>query len=89
MSFSKTGNQYVEHMRSPDNAKFNGDVQKAQDFADELAGGTSQAEKDLVRKVDWRILPCCWVLSLLVFLDRANIGHRRVRSIVVEHHADF
>jgi hypothetical protein len=34
----------------------------------------TDAEKRLVRKLDWRILPCCWTLYLLGFLDRANIG---------------
>ena len=32
-------------------------------------------EKALVRKLDWRILPCTWVLYLLGYLDRANIGY--------------
>jgi hypothetical protein len=32
-------------------------------------------ERRLRRKLDWRILPCCWVLYLLGFLDRANVGY--------------
>lgn len=35
--------------------------------------GTAE-EKKLVRKLDWRILPCTWVLYLLGYLDRANVG---------------
>lgn len=31
-------------------------------------------ERALKRKLDWRILPCTWVLYLLGYLDRANIG---------------
>jgi hypothetical protein len=49
------------------------DIMRAQELASAWREGT-QAEKDLVRKLDWRILPCCWVLYLLGFLDRANIG---------------
>lgn len=41
------------------------------------------AEKRLVRKLDWRILPCTWILYLLGFLDRANIGYARpIRHIL-------
>jgi hypothetical protein len=34
----------------------------------------TEAEKRLVRKLDWRILPCTWILYMLGYLDRANIG---------------
>lgn len=34
----------------------------------------SEAEKKLLRKLDMRIIPCCWILYLLGYLDRANIG---------------
>jgi hypothetical protein len=35
------------------------------------------AEKKLTRKLDWRILPCTWVLYTLGYLDRANIGNAK------------
>ncbi|KAL4936242.1 hypothetical protein BDV06DRAFT_233578 [Aspergillus oleicola] len=38
-------------------------------------------EKKLVRKLDWRILPCTWVLYLLGFLDRANIGNAKTGGL--------
>ncbi|KAL5337703.1 major facilitator superfamily domain-containing protein [Aspergillus crustosus] len=38
-------------------------------------------EKRLVRKLDWRILPCCWVLYLLGFLDRANVGNAKTGGL--------
>lgn len=41
---------------------------------DNWVNGTDE-EKRLVRKLDWRILPCCWILYLLGFLDRANVGY--------------
>lgn len=34
----------------------------------------TEAEKKLKRKLDWRILPCTWVLYLLGYLDRSNVG---------------
>jgi hypothetical protein len=49
------------------------DILAGQQLAAEWVNGSS-AEKRLVRKLDWRILPCCWILYLLGFLDRANIG---------------
>jgi hypothetical protein len=49
------------------------EVLAAQDEAAQWVNGTAE-EKKLVRKLDWRILPCTWVLYLLGFLDRANIG---------------
>ncbi|KAI1265869.1 putative nicotinamide mononucleotide permease [Xylariaceae sp. FL1019] len=41
----------------------------------------SDAEKKLVRKLDWRILPCTWVLYLLGYLDRANIGNAKTGGL--------
>ncbi|KAK9312368.1 hypothetical protein V1524DRAFT_410831 [Lipomyces starkeyi] len=34
----------------------------------------SPAEKKLLRKLDFRVVPCCWLLFVLGYLDRANIG---------------
>lgn len=51
------------------------DEAAAQQFLmDNWVNGTAE-EKKLVRKLDWRILPCTWILYLLGFLDRANIGY--------------
>jgi hypothetical protein len=49
------------------------DTTAAQQLAAQWVEGTIE-EKRLVRKLDWRILPCTWILYLLGFLDRANIG---------------
>lgn len=32
------------------------------------------AEKKLVRKCDYRVVPVLWILFMLAFLDRTNIG---------------
>lgn len=45
----------------------------AEIYASQWVNGTPE-EKKLVRKLDWRILPCTWILYLLGYLDRANIG---------------
>lgn len=34
----------------------------------------SPENKALVRKLDWRLVPCTWTLYLLSNVDRANIG---------------
>ena len=49
------------------------DAAQAQQIAAQWVDGTPE-EKRLKRKLDWRILPCTWVLYLLGYLDRANIG---------------
>ena len=33
-----------------------------------------EAEKRLLRKLDWRVVPMLWFLYMLAFLDRTNIG---------------
>lgn len=72
----KTSDQHVEDSTSiVDMNTKDADVLQAKDFADQFANGRSEAEKRLVRKLDWRILPCCWTLYLLGYLDRANIGY--------------
>lgn len=80
------GDQHTEHapdvgsIRSDDGSR--DDTMKdtatveavaAEEYATQWVNGTPE-EKKLVRKLDWRILPCTWVLYLLGFLDRANIG---------------
>lgn len=63
-------------LRSSDNGVKEGvdaDAAAQQYLMDNWVNGTAE-EKKLVRKLDWRILPCTWVLYLLGFLDRANIG---------------
>ena len=50
------------------------DVVEARELVAGWTEGTLE-EKRLVRKLDWRILPCTWVLYLLGYLDRANVGY--------------
>jgi hypothetical protein len=52
----------------------NEDLVYAEQLAAQWVEGTAE-EKQLVRKLDWRILPCTWILYLLGYLDRANIGY--------------
>ncbi|KAG9255301.1 nicotinamide mononucleotide permease [Emericellopsis atlantica] len=52
------------------------DALAAQHLIDNWVNDTPE-ERKLKRKLDWRILPCCWVLYLLGFLDRANVGNAK------------
>lgn len=61
------------------------DFAQAAELQSQWVEGTI-AERRLVRKLDWRILPCCWTLYLLGFLDRANIGYAAER--VLRHNFD-
>jgi ACS family tartrate transporter-like MFS transporter len=36
---------------------------------------TAALEKSTIRKVFWRIIPYCFVLYVISYIDRANIGY--------------
>ncbi|KAF1944952.1 MFS general substrate transporter [Clathrospora elynae] len=42
------------------------------------------AERRLLRKLDLRILPVLWILYLVNFIDRANIGNAKIQGMEVE-----
>lgn len=81
-SIDKAVEQRTEYTKTDGSIKSNDSIDKSNDLTDDLQAqqladqwvNNTPAEKKLVRKLDWRILPCCWVLYLLGFLDRANIG---------------
>ncbi|KAL3477329.1 major facilitator superfamily domain-containing protein [Aspergillus californicus] len=66
--------QQVERVSTSENPDL--DNKQADSIATHWVDNTPE-EKRLVRKLDWRILPCCWVLYLLGFLDRANVGNAK------------
>ena len=39
-----------------------------------------KAEKRLVRKLDWRLIPWLCLLYLISFLDRTNIGNAKIQG---------
>ena len=41
-------------------------------------------EKNLVRKIDWRIIPGVIVLYLLSFLDRSNVANAKVEGLATD-----
>ncbi|KAF2646049.1 nicotinamide mononucleotide permease [Massarina eburnea CBS 473.64] len=52
----------------------------ARELAAEYVEG-SAAEKKLLRKLDYRLIPCCWILSLLGYIDRSNIGNAKTGGL--------
>ncbi|KAJ4355059.1 hypothetical protein N0V95_003277 [Ascochyta clinopodiicola] len=46
--------------------------------------GDRAAERRLLRKLDLRILPVLWVLYLVNFIDRANIGNAKIQGMEKE-----
>ncbi|KAK5200713.1 hypothetical protein LTR16_005158 [Cryomyces antarcticus] len=44
------------------------------------------AEKKLLRKVDLRVVPSLFLLFLLAFLDRTNIGNAKIQGLVEDLH---
>ncbi|KAL4807942.1 major facilitator superfamily domain-containing protein [Aspergillus unguis] len=41
----------------------------------------TEEEKKLVRKIDLYLLPCIWVMYLMSYLDRTNIGNAKVAGM--------
>lgn len=39
-----------------------------------------EAEKRLMRKLDWRLIPWLCLLYLISFLDRTNIGNAKIQG---------
>jgi hypothetical protein len=39
-----------------------------------------EAEKKLVRKLDWKLIPWLCLLYLISFLDRTNIGNAKIQG---------
>ncbi|KAH9880381.1 hypothetical protein IAQ61_000672 [Plenodomus lingam] len=49
---------------------------------DSDAGFTKSAEeKALVRKIDWFLMPTIWLLYMLAYMDRSNIGNARIAGM--------
>ena len=46
------------------------------------------AERRLTRKLDFRLLPVCYLLCLVGFLDKVNIGNARIQGLEKELHMD-
>jgi hypothetical protein len=49
------------------------DQNRARELAENF-DPNSPENKALVRKLDWRLVPCTWTLYLLSNVDRSNIG---------------
>ncbi|KAL4946427.1 hypothetical protein BDV06DRAFT_182528 [Aspergillus oleicola] len=49
--------------------------------------GTDE-EKRLVRKIDLYLLPCIWIMYLLSYMDRTNIGNARVAGMETDLNLD-
>lgn len=70
------------HIEAVPESRLSDDIQTEkgqldQERARELAvtfDPNSPENKALVRKIDWRLVPCTWTLYLLSNVDRSNIG---------------
>lgn len=60
------------------------DQKDEQQSAEELQGNAEQfaaEEKKLVRKMDLFLLPTIWIMYLLSYMDRTNIGNARIAGM--------
>ncbi|CAE6495070.1 unnamed protein product [Rhizoctonia solani] len=44
-------------------------------------GSVDKRERKLVRKLDWIIMPISWILYLLAYLDRSNLGNAKLQGL--------
>ncbi|KAF3019327.1 hypothetical protein E8E14_009814 [Neopestalotiopsis sp. 37M] len=73
MGFDKTSGEHCE-VTDPEML----DDPKAQNnYIDDYVPGTDE-EKALVRKIDLYILPTMWLMYLLSYMDRTNIGNAKI-----------
>ncbi|KAE8163308.1 major facilitator superfamily domain-containing protein [Aspergillus tamarii] len=52
--------------------------------ATETVSFTPEEEKALVRKIDLTLLPTIWIMYLLSYLDRTNIGNAKISGMEVD-----
>jgi hypothetical protein len=55
-----------------------------QQYIEELTANAEQfalEEKKLVRKIDMFLLPTIWIMYLLSYMDRTNIGNAKVAGM--------
>ncbi|GKZ31080.1 hypothetical protein AbraIFM66950_011139 [Aspergillus brasiliensis] len=50
----------------------------------EVVSFTPEEERALVRKIDMTLLPTVWVMYLLSYLDRTNIGNAKISGMQVD-----
>ncbi|QYT01737.1 Major Facilitator Superfamily protein [Trichoderma simmonsii] len=46
----------------------------------------TKRQKELLRKIDWRLLPVLTVFYLISFMDRSNIGNARLQGLEADLH---
>ena len=62
-------------------------VKDEQQYIEELSMNAEQfaaEEKKLVRKIDLYLLPTIWIMYLLSYMDRTNIGNAKVAGMDVD-----
>ena len=62
-------------------------VKDEQQYIEELSMNAEQfaaEEKKLVRKIDMYLLPTIWIMYLLSYMDRTNIGNAKVAGMDVD-----
>jgi hypothetical protein len=71
----------LENRTEPDFEGAVGDVEVANGTRGPAPTIDVAAEKRLVRKVDWNMVPLVSALYLLAFLDRSNIGNAKIAGM--------
>jgi MFS family permease len=84
MEESKTSISHIElDLTSPDKLGVDqGDVELQQALKNYVPG--SDAEKKLLRKIDLRLMPILWVMYILNYVDRTNIGNAKIAGMAAD-----
>ncbi|KUJ23691.1 MFS general substrate transporter [Mollisia scopiformis] len=64
---------------SPKNSVFGGDVNIQEALQKDIP--ETDEEKKLLRKIDLRLMPIIWVMYILNFVDRTNIGNAKIAGM--------
>jgi sugar phosphate permease len=63
-----------------------GDIEVAKALQNYIPG--TPEEKKLLRKIDLRLMPILWVMYILNYVDRTNIGNAKIAGMSEDLHLD-
>ncbi|KAH9831696.1 Major Facilitator Superfamily [Teratosphaeria destructans] len=64
------------------------DIEFVEETGSQDHGSTDAEEAALVRKIDLTLLPTMWIMYLLSYMDRTNIGNAKVAGMTADLHMD-
>ncbi|RMY01324.1 hypothetical protein D0868_08558 [Hortaea werneckii] len=72
--FQSASEKHVDNVEHNEHTEFTGMAVRGDNL-------DPNAEKKLIRKIDLFLLPCIWIVYLLSYMDRSNLGNARVAGM--------